>query len=245
MSAFRLSLILLFCAATAQAQDISTAVVPVVGNVFGVSAARWLTDVELSNDTAFPIDVALELATAPEAPPILFTLSPGQSQRFPDVVGQAFGLDTALSPLRITSSRRRGVRVRAHAYAVQHGNVSRPQPLDVYSGTTYFPVRILDGLAFSDAFRTNIGLVNLGEEPADFVLAVQRIPGRNVAVAHMRVGPGSIVHAAIQALFPLITEGNGFSVVIETAARETHVYASVVENETNTGRFVPARIGPR
>ena len=235
----------LFFGASAYAQEISTTVVPVVGNIFGVAMARWMTDVELTNDTAFPIDVALELPASPDAAPIFFTLSPGQSQRFPDLVGQAFGLDTALSPLIITSSRRRGVTVRAQAYAILNGTLSLRQPIAVYGGSSYYPVRILDGLAFNESERTNIGLVNLGEQPADFLLALQRLPGRNVAVTHIRVNAGSIVHTAIQSLFPLITQGTGFSVVVETAARETHVYASVIENETNAGRFVAPRIGAR
>jgi hypothetical protein len=104
---------------------------------------------------------------------------------------------------------------------------------------------VLDNLAFSDDFRTNIGLVNLGERDADFLLALQRIPGRTIAVSRMRVNAGGIVHTSIQSAFPLITQGTGFSVVVETAVPETYVYASVVESANQAGRFVAARVGTR
>jgi hypothetical protein len=241
----RLVIALLVAALPLRAQEMSTTIVPVVGSVFGASMVRWLTDVELVNEGALDVDVAIELPSVPISAPLFFTLSPGQSQRFTDIVGQAFGLEHALSPLRVTSSSRRGVTVRAQAYAITGAGISPPQRIDVYQGSTYFPVRVLDGLAFSENYRTNVGLVNVGEQSADFVLALQRIPGRSVAVTHMRVNPGSVVHVAIQALFPLITNGNGFSIVIETNARDTHVYGSVIESTTSSARFITPRVGAR
>lgn len=242
---FRLLIGWLLLAATARAQNTSTTVVPVVGSVFGPAMIRWLTDVELVNDTGLEVDVALELPAGSGSPMVAFTLSPGQTQRFTDIVGQAFGLDSALSPLRITTAGRRGLTVRAQAYAIRDGEVSPPQPIATYGSDTYYPIRVLDGLVFSDEYRTNIGLVNSGEKTAEFLLAVQRIPGRNLAVTRISVEPGSLVHVAVQTLFPLITKGEGFSVVVETAARETHVYASVVENATSAGEFIVPRVGSR
>lgn len=244
MKAFRLFFAcLLLTAAAARGQETATSFVPIVGNVFGSDRSRWLTDVEVANTSRFDVDVAIELPSIPISAPLFFTLSPGQSQRFPDIIGQAFGLDGALSPLRITASRHNGVVVRAFAYAVGGETLGPPQPIQVYSGDTWFPVRILDGLSFSEAYRTNIGLVNAGDNAADFVLALQRVPGRNVAVTRMRLAPSEVAHVAIQALFPMITAGHGFSVVVETSARNTHVYASVVESETNYGKFVAPRVG--
>ncbi len=247
----RLSLALILLAATAAAQDlpqastvVSTTVVPVVGSTFGVSMVRWLTDVELVNQTGFPADVAIELSSVPDAPVFFLTLGPGQAQRFTDIVGQAFGLETALSPLRVTTGGRRSVTVRATAYAV--GPETSPlQPLAAYAGETWFPIRVLDGLAFSDELRTNIGVANLGEQDADLVLGLQRVPGRNVAVSHLRVAAGGLVHTSIQSIFPMITKGDGFSVVVETSARQTHVYASVIRNADNGATFITPRIGAR
>lgn len=244
----RLSIVFLILAASgALAQDapVSTTVVPVVGSAYGVSRARWLTDVELVNDTGTPVDVAIELVAVPDAPVFFTTLSAGQVQRFTDIVTQAFGIESALSPLRVTTGGRRSVRVRAQAYAVRGTDVSIPQPLDAYVRETWFPIRVLDNLGFSDELRTNIGLVNLDETEAEFLLALQRVPGRNVAITRIRVGAGSLLHISIQSLFPMMTAGDGFSVVVETAARQTHVYASVIRNADNNAKFIASRVGSR
>lgn len=242
---YRLVILVLLFAVQAAAQETVTTIVPVVGNVPGANAVRWLTDVEITNSGAFEADVAIELPAVPEAPVFVFALAPGQSQRFTDIVAQAFGIPAALSPLRVTTAADRNVRIRASAYAVKEDGISLMQPLGVYAENTWFPLRVLDGLAFSDAYRTNIGVVNFGDQPADVLFALQKIPGRNVAVSPMRVPAGAVFHVPIQYIFPLISEGSGFSVLVETGARDTHVYASVVENATSAGHFVIPRIGVR
>lgn len=237
---------LLLSAGAAAAQEVATAVVPVVGSVFGATMIHWKTDVEIVNDTGRDTDVALELPSAPDQPLMLLTLAAGQSQRFTDIAAQAFGRDHVLSPLRVTTAGRRSVTVRASVYAMRDDGsfLSAPQPLGVYVGPSYHPTRVLDGLAFSDEYRTNIGLVNFGERDADFLLALQRLPGRTLAMTPVRVGAGGIAHMSIQSLFPLITDGSGFSIVVETLASETYVYASVIESSEHAGRFVAPRIGP-
>ena len=242
---FRLLLMLLLCARTAVAQEVSTAVVPVVGSVLGATMIRWKTDVELVNDTGRPTDVALELPLAPGLAEFFVTMSPGQTLRFPDIA-QAFQLDHVLSPLRVTTSGRRTVTVRARVYALRDGEPPSPsQPLTVFVGPSFFPTRVLDNLAFSEEFRTNIGLVNFGEREAEFVLGLQRIPGRTIAVSRVGVRAGGMSHMSIQSLFPLITEGSGFNVVVETASRDTYAYASVIESSNHAGRFVAPRVGLR
>ncbi len=243
----RVFLVLLLVAGTAAAQEVATAVVPVVGNVFGATMVHWKTDVEIVNDTGRATDVALELPCAPDQPMMLLTLAAGQSQRFSDITAQAFGIGNVLSPLRVTTSGRRSVTIRANAYAVRDDGsfISELEPLGVYVGPSYYPTRVLDNLAFSEEFRTSIGLVNFSDRDADFLLALQRLPGRTIATSRARVSPGSMIHMSIQSLFPLITEGTGFSIVVETATRDTHVYASVIESAEHKARFVAPRVGLR
>jgi hypothetical protein len=238
-------LVSLLAAANAAAQQdvTSTAVVPVVGSVLGATHAVWKTDVEIINETGSPTAVALELVAVPGAALIL-DLGPGATQRFTDIVGQAFGLERVLSPMRITTMGRRSVTVRASAYAIKETTISKMQPLGTAYGSEYAPFRALDGLAFSDDLRTNIGLVNFSDTEVDFLLALQRLPGRDLAVTHVTVGPESLLHVSIQMLFPLITKGEHFRVVVETPARNTYVYASVIDNE-QTGTFIQPRVTSR
>jgi hypothetical protein len=85
--------------------------------------------------------------------------------------------------------------------------------------------------------------VNLGDKEAMFVIAAQRLPGRNLAVARVPLPPYSLWHVPIQMLFPLITKGDDFSLVVETSSAETYIYASVIENETNSATFVQPQVG--
>ncbi|HYR27895.1 MAG TPA: hypothetical protein VEU30_05485, partial [Thermoanaerobaculia bacterium] len=186
---------------------------------------------------------ALELTGVPGAA-IILDLAPGATQRFTDIVTQAFGVEYALSPLRVTTSGRRSVTVRATAYAVHPGGVSKLQPLGTSYRSDWAPFRALDGLGFAEDLRTNIGLVNFSDRDADFLVALQRLPGRDLAVTRVRLGPEALLHISIQELFPLIPKGEHFRVVVETPVRETYVYASVIDSE-QTGTFVQSRVTSR
>lgn len=245
MSMVRSLLAGMLFAATASAQTAQsvTVLVPIVGSVVGAGDVRWKTDVELHNDTREEMFVALRLPTAPDQPAIAFTLPPGGAQTFADVVAQAFGIDAALSPLVVETMGKRSVRVAANVYAIHGGDVTRPEPIPVSYNDASYPVRTLTGLSFSDLFRTNVGLVNLGDHGASFTLGLQRVAGRNIAVARLTLPANSLSHTSIQSLFPLITKGDDFSVVIETSAPSTYVYASVIDNSTSDARFIPPSLG--
>ncbi|HYS54298.1 MAG TPA: hypothetical protein VER58_11105 [Thermoanaerobaculia bacterium] len=235
---------LLFAApAVAQTPQSVRVLVPIVGSVTGPNEVRWKTDVELRNDSREEMFVALRLPTAPDQPTIAFTLPANGTQRFADVVGQAFGMDAALSPLIVETMGKRSVRVSASAYAIHGTDVTRPEAIPIVYSDTSYPFRTLNNLSFSDVFRTNIGLVNLGEHEATFTLALQRVVGRNIAVARISIPANSLAHTSIQSLFPLIAKGDDFNVVVETSAPNTYVYASVVENATSEARFIAPSIG--
>ena len=226
-------------AATADDRPVTVSViVPVVGAVTGPGGTRWRTDVELRNDSSADATVSLTLPTTPGQPVMVTTIPPGETIRFGDVVAEAFGMESALSPLIVETLGPRSVIVLATTYAVRGTEISAPQPTALQYSNPFAPIRVLNGLSFSDDFRTNVGLANLGDTSAEFVLALQRLAGRNVAVSRIVVPPNSLVHAALQSLFPMITSGNDFSVLIETPAPDTYVYASVIENATNAARFV-------
>ena len=218
-------------------------IVPVVGSVTGVGGARWKTDVVLRNDLRTEATVSLSLPTAPDQPVIITSIPPGESLRFADVVNEAFGVESAISPLVVETLGNRSITVAATTYAILGTNISAPQPIAVQYGMPFTPFRFLTNLSFSDEFRTNIGLANLGDAPAEFVLALQRVAGRNLAVSRVSVPPNALLHVSMQTLFPLITNGNDFSVLIETPSADTFVYGSVIENSTNAARFIQPAIG--
>lgn len=244
MSMFRALLAASLVAVTSSAQTPPsvTVLVPVVGSVVGPNEVRWKTDVELRNDMRQEVFVVLKLPTAPDQPAIAFTLPPGGSQRFTDVVGEAFAMDSVLSPLIVETMGKRSVLVSASIYGVRNDHITRPQTIPVAYSDSSFPQRTLHGLLFSDLFRTNIGLVNLGEREATFTLALQRLQGRNIAVSRMTIPPNSLSHTSIQSIFPLIIKGDDFSLVIESSGPSTYVYGSVIENSSSEARFIAPSI---
>jgi hypothetical protein len=238
-----LAALLLASSAAAQAPQSVSVLVPIVGSVVGPNDIRWKTDVELHNDTREEMFIALRLPTAPAGPAIGFTLPPGGTQSFKDVVAEAFGIEAALSPLIVETMGKRSARVSANTYAIHGMDVTRPEPIPITYVEASYPLRTLNGLSFSDVFRTNLGLVNLGEREATFTLALQRVAGRNISVARLTLPANSLSHTPIQILFPLITKGDDFSVVVETSSPNTYVYASVIENATSEARFIAPAIG--
>lgn len=218
-------------------------IVPIVGSVLGANEVRWKTDISLTNDTRESLFVALQLPTAPEQPAIAFTLAPGATQKFTDVIGQAFAMEDAMSPLMVETLGRRPVRVDATVYGMHGTEITPAESIPVEWADVTFPIRTLSGLSFSDLFRTNIGLVNLGDRPASFTMALQRIAGRNIAVTTVTLPPNALAHTSIQSLFPLIARGDDFSVVVETNAPSTYVYASVIDNSSSEAHFIVPSIG--
>ncbi|HEV8435013.1 MAG TPA: hypothetical protein VGR95_16510 [Thermoanaerobaculia bacterium] len=241
---FAIVFVLAALGARAQEIETSTIVVPIVGNIPGIGV-RWVTSLELRNNTGAPVEVWMLLPTTAEAPAFNRTLGPNETVVMSDVIAQAFGTTTALSPLKVITTGRHSVTVRANVYPVRaDGQVLAAEPIAVDDRPSIYPVRSLPGLAFSDDFRTNIGLVNLSEDKsATFVLALQRLAGRNVAVSRITLPPESLSHTSIQSLFPLITSGNDFTIVVETASPDTFVYASVIDNNTTAARFIRPNVG--
>ena len=240
---FGVVLLLLAAGVAAQdAEDITTVIVPVVGSVLGERQVTWKTDLDVVNDSPAEVIVALEPIGFDDRA-VIESIEPGGVRRYPDLVGAVFGLDGALVPLAVRTMGRRSVVVRATAYGTRGGETFTPLPIPVNYTYGWAPSRVLSGLAFSDDFRTNVGLVNLGSEPAEVVLGLQRIAGRTLAVQRFTIPPNTLRHVAIQVLFPLISKGSDFSIVVETPARDTHLYASVIENATNAARFIQPSTG--
>src|SRR4051812_32071390 len=106
----------------------TTVIVPIVGSTVGIDNVHWRTDVELRNDSRTEANVVITLPGAMDQPAILLpAMPPGGVVRFGDIVGQAFNLETALSPLVVQTEGRRSVTIRATVYGVRAGELLPPQ----------------------------------------------------------------------------------------------------------------------
>ncbi|HVT04495.1 MAG TPA: hypothetical protein VHL58_14100 [Thermoanaerobaculia bacterium] len=231
-----------FSAASAAAQDNAVvsaqAVVPVIGSVPGVGNCEWRTDVALSNGVGRTVQVVLSMVGAPNEPFLLIELRPGETSLFTDIARQTFGVTGVLAPLVIETLGARSVSVGATAYAVRGNDISEPEVLPVMYRQSHPLMETLTPLTFNDTFRANVGMGNIGDVPVTFVIALQRIAGRNLATTKVQVGPRSLLHVSIQSLFPLLSEGDDVALVVQEPAAGAYVYGSVIANATNNARFV-------
>lgn len=213
-------------------------VVPLVVNVRGIGDVEWRTELLLRNDTSSDMDVALTLTGVPGEPFFFTTMASGESIALSDPVVETFGLVRAMSPMTVTTAGARSVSISSSIVGYAGGQRLRPQPLSPLYTSAYAALRSLSGLEISESFRTNIGLVNFGEAPASFSLALQRIAGRNVATAALSVAGNSVLQLPLQTLFPLMGNDKGLTVIVDASSPQTFCYASVLDNTTQQPRLV-------
>ena len=236
-------LLLMSVALSASGQDsiVSEAVVPVVGTVTGLEGVEWRCDVAVRNDTGFDVDIAMLLLGAPGEPFFFTSLPAGQTMIFHDIARQTFGLAGFLSPLVVRTLGPKSVTVAATAYGVKEEGVTRPQVLSVIYDRRVPVFQSLPALSVNETFRTNIGLVNLGDEPAFVEMALQRVAGHNIATASVTVPATTLVQLPLESFFPLLTSGENLSVIIQHPGTSSYAYASVIANDSHDARFYGAR----
>jgi hypothetical protein len=227
--------------AGAQEATVSTATVPVVGAVGGVGGIDWRTDVTLRNDAPFDVEVVLTLPGIPGDPFFFTTIRARDAMAIPDVARSLFGVTGKLSPLRVTTLGATSVNVAAVVQGMSADGPVAPQPLVVQYGELRPMLDVLPGLSVNETFRTNIGMVNPTDEDALIVLALQLIPGRNVAIVRQSIPPRTHVQVPIRDIFPLLSDGESMTVVVEHTNPGAYVYASVIANASGNARY----LGPR
>lgn len=213
-------------------------VIPVAGSVPGVNGIQWRTDVALTNPTRADLEVILTMPALPNEPFFMTTIPAGQTVILPDISRQAFGTAGRLSPLEIHTFGPVSVSVAAEAFPIKDGVPGIRQPIPVSFAPAGPGLHQLGPVTFTQQYRTNVGFVNLGETETTVMLAVQRVAGRNLAATALPLPPRSIVHAAINGLFPLLPESDNLTLIAEIDSPNVDVYASVIHNETHQARFV-------
>lgn len=249
-----LALTLLLIAMSAPAQDapedpatppeapefvVSRVVVPVAGSVRGAGDFEWRTDIVIMNPLASDVEVILTMPALPNEPFVMTTIPARATVAFMDVARQAFGSPGKLSPLVVHTIGPVSVAVGADAYPVGVGIAPFRQAIPALQTMAGLGLHRFAPLAMNERYRTNVGLVNLGETEALITLAVQRVAGRNLAMTTIPIPPRGLVHASLRGLFPLLPEGDNIILIAESASAETLVYASVIDNETQRAVFVP------
>jgi hypothetical protein len=230
-------------ALSAAGEDVTVkeAIVPVVGSIEGLGGVVWSTDIALHNPMAHDVEVAVTLVGAPEDPFYFTTIAAGDTITFPDMPRKTFGVVGRLCPMKVQTLSSSSVTVVAVVHGMTADGPTEPQVLTVQYDRMRPMLQTLPALHVGKQFRTNIGVVNPSDTEAVVLLALQRVEGRSLGVVTQKLPPRSHVQLPLQSFFPMLTEGENLSLVVEHTNPEAYVYASVIVNATHNARYY----GPR
>lgn len=223
--------------AAAQDVTVSDALVPVAGSIQGLGGVVWSTDIALHNPMPYDVDVVVSLVGVPNDPFIFSTIRAGDTLTFPDLPKQTFGVFGRLSPLRVQTLAASSVTVAAVVHGLTAKGPTEPEVLTVQYGKFRPMLQTIPALIVGEQFRTNVGVVNPSTTDTTVVLALQTVPGRNIAVVTRTIPPLTHIQLPLDTIFPLLTKGDNVSLVVELTNPEAYVYASVIANATHNARY--------
>ncbi len=232
---------------TVAAAPVFRTLVSVAAQTAGVGGTSWRTELNIFNAGSQGADITfrfLQNAGGAVITRNLF-LGPHQSRTYANALLDLFGVPSgagALSleansagvaaDLRVTSRTFTGGSAGTYGQAVPD---IRPAALE---RTLY-----LTGMSASDAFRTNVGLVNRDTNDTGVTLTLFNRNGGAVATKELGLGANSFQQASLGALFPQINGGN-FDVlsmrIVADVANAISAYASVVDNLTQDPIYIQA-----
>ncbi|HPS76994.1 MAG TPA: S8 family serine peptidase [Thermoanaerobaculaceae bacterium] len=225
-----------------------TAIVPSVAHSQGSLGSQWRTDLAVVNRGATPADVTLTYIpyTAQSEVKGTATLAAGETQCWKDVLVSLFGFAAADSPkgsVKIEANAR--LLVTSRTYNKQaSGSFGQSYPaLTVYDGFDRDQMGIVGQLVKSTAFRSNLGVVNLGNADAAFIVTLHDASGAQLGnPLGATVGAGK--YFQWDKVFDLAKVGNTplayARVRTQTAGASVWAYGSVIDNTTNDPTTVAA-----
>ncbi len=221
----------------------------------GLSASHWSTDLELHNRGATRAGITVEVLrlgednSSPDS--VALELAPGLSARYPGALDALFGFD-GTAALRVTSTGGDVITSARTWTPCGSGGCSQFSPAageDDFAGPGR-ELRLVQ-LENTAGHRTNIGLVSSAAVPTEVTLALYMADGTMVGTRAVALEPFGFeqVNDVFHSLGSMSLSGrqlesitDAFAVVTTaTSGAAVYAYASVIDNATNDGIFIPAR----
>jgi hypothetical protein len=214
--------------------------VAAVASSDGVAGSVWRSDLGLLNTGPTAVDVSV-VFRPPGVPNRLLeiNLQPGEHRVLDDVVGRLGS--SGSGPLEITADD--PILVSSRTYNRGEGGTfgqfldGAPSEAMVGEGGRVW----LSQLIQNTEFRTNIGLLNTGGEPARARIHLHQADGVLVATVQRNLTSGALLQ--LQEPFERLGGRSdivgGYAVIEVTAGTGIVAYASVVDNRTNDPTTVP------
>jgi len=219
--------------------------VAAVAHAPGAAGSKWRTDLSVLNLCTGAVTVELRLHLADGISSRIETVEAGQLRLFADVVASLASSDASGS-LEIVSSGPVSVRSRTYN-ASPTGTFG--QSLDGVapdSGLASGATAVLQQLSESSAFRTNIGVVNMGNTNGGASVTLFTSDGAEVGSYTLSIPAGRLVQdlAPYRARFGRTDIEAGFARVRVDSGSNLWMYASVVDNATGDPTTISMEVLP-
>ena len=229
--------------------SVTSLYIPAGARAAGTAGSYWLTDIAVTNfsngvattnlaylaknqDNSNPLNASLALAM-------------GEQILIGDVFSSLLGLDAANGALRVSTSHP-DVKVTSRTYnaAGQEGTYGQFIPAQREElALTPDGAGALNQLQENENFRTNIGMVNLGDMPVSVEVHLYHASGSRYGIVSRTLQPFEMTQ--YDRIYNRVNAGvvdSGFAVVkVLTTGGEVLAYASVVDNGSNDPIFIPAQ----
>lgn len=231
----------------------TTRVIPAGARAEGASDSFWLTDAALANLSpgVATVSVAYLPKGADNSTPMRRSLALGSGRQMilGDLFSSVFDLSEANGAILVTASHP-DVKITSRTYnaAGSEGTYGQFIPaLDATEAVTPAAAGVLLQLQENAAFRTNIGVVNLGGDEVELRIRLFDDAGGELGVLSQVVPPyGMNQFNAAYRIVGASTVDSGYAVVaVDTDGGQLLAYASVVDRGSNDPIWVPTqRLGP-
>jgi hypothetical protein len=211
--------------------------IPVVAHLAGLAGTFFRTDLRVFNPEPRTVDVTLAFTpsnTASEETAVV-SLDPREILRLDDVVSTIFGRDAARGSLQLRmASSHSAIRAISRTYnstaSGTYGQFIEAEDWRESSGSFWDRIRVVTHLAKSDAFRSNVGFVEVMGVDADLDLELVASDG-SINTGSITVPAGT--HLQINDVFQALgAEPTSAAALVVRHAGEARVFAygSVVDN---------------
>jgi hypothetical protein len=225
------------------------ATVPAVAHAPGAFGSLWRTELALVNEAGTPADAVLTFGPVEGEAVCRTTCVPeGGTHEWADVLASLFGVeaaDSASGVVNVESDRELCVSSRTFSEA-ESGTFGGYLPaVAARDGLVSGTIGILPQLARTDLFRTNVGVTNLGEDPASVTVRLRGTAAESLGEpVVLSVPPGGLVQ--VVDVFGAAGAGDRdlawATVEATTPGSLVWAYASVIDNRTGDPTIIPLEI---
>jgi PKD repeat protein len=221
--------------------------VPVAAQTPGAGNTSWRTELNVFNAGSQAASIVLAYIPSGGGNAITrsLVLGPKQSKTYTNSLLDLFDIASGAGALTLEATSAGGsadLRVTSRTFTTgpdgTYGQAVPDVRPDALQQTLY-----VTGITSTDAYRTNIGLVNRETTPVNVNLTLYNAIGNTLATRNVTIAAGSFQQSGLAAYFPVV-EGGSYEVLTMkiAAASQSAVsgYASVVDNRTQDPIYIQA-----